>query len=188
MDAESTKYLCELLAPRFVLVRGKIFVNVRAIDLRRIYKTRAPRTVDENTSNHVHFDFFPGNTEAGIRDNYALADATRIVWRDQLRRQCPRKRFRLFVSNEYYASPSSRRPIRPVGERVQSILRLWSIPTSGSGFDATYHPDSTGPDWVLWPEYRGDRLVRLSRVLELIRTKDMHPAKVRYLRERWNAI
>ena len=188
MDAKATDYFRELLAPTFVAVRGKVFANTDAGRCRKRYKLEAPLTVDENTHNHLHFDFFPDNTESGVRDNYALAEAVRIVWREQLRAQFPRKRFRLFVSNEYCSTPTKRRPIRAQFECIDTVLRLWSLPADDPGFDSTYHPDSTGPGWVLWPEFRRDRLVKLSTVIKLIQTRAAHPAKTRYLRERWHAI
>jgi len=188
MNAKATKYLRELLAPTFVLFRGKLFANVPTWRVRENYKRRIPRTVDENTDNHVHFEFFRDDTETGVRENYALAEATRLVWRERLRIQFPRKRFRLFVSNEYHSTPTARSPIRAKDECVQTVLRLWSLPADDAGFDATYHPDSAGPEWVLWPEYRRDQLVRLSTVVRLIESRAAHPAKTKYLRERWHAI
>lgn len=188
MDADHVKYFCELLSPTFVECRGRVFANQRQSDLPRAYKRRAPGTVDENTANHVHFEFFRDDTEEGVRENFTLAETVRLVWREHLRSQFPRRRFRLFVSNEYHNVPTERRPFPAKDECVQTVLRLWSVPADDTGFDDTYHPDATGPGWVLWPEYRRVRLVKLSTVIRLIASRAPHPAKARYLKERWHAI
>ena len=188
MTSEDVKYYRELLEPRFVAIGGRVFVNGTVDSLRRAYRGRKPMTVDENTSNHVHFEFYSGRSESGVRSNYALAEGVRVVWRECLRRKFPRRLFRLFVSNEYQCWPTSRKPIRVKEERVDTVLRLWSLPADHAGFDKTYHPDAAGPDYVMWPEYRRGRPVKLSTVIGLIQTKALHRAKERTLRERWHAI
>src|SRR5262245_8175584 len=101
MTCEEVKHYRELLEPVFVAVMGRVFVNSDLNSLRRHYRGRKPRTVDENTSNHVHVSFFAGSTESGVLANYALAEGVRVAWRAALSKKFPRRRFRLFVSNEY---------------------------------------------------------------------------------------
>jgi hypothetical protein len=184
-DTRLMEGFLSFLAPTFVSFRGKVFSNIPLQDLRRSYKRRTPRTVDENTDNHEHFDlFFPDRTEEGVRKNYALANAVRLVWEERLRAQFPRRRFRLFVSNEYHNGLIWSAGVTSTHESVHTVLRLWSLPAD-DGFDETYHPDLSGPDWVLWPEYRRGKLVKLSTVVKIIRSRKAHPAKKRYLRERF---
>ena len=187
MTPESIRLLRALLVPRFVSVKEKVFVRLNDGTVLVRPGRRQPTTLDENTENHVHFRFFPANTEDRVRDNCALAEAVRIVWQSHLRKQFPRKRFRLFVSNEYQCWPTTRRPIRVADEEVETVLRLWSLPADSTAFDEVYQPDAIGPDLVMWPEYRRNGLVRLSTVLRIMKSTTAHPAKIRTLRERWGA-
>jgi hypothetical protein len=151
----------ELLRPRFVEVAGKVFQvwnAAGAARCRRLYSTRKPETVDENTDNHEHFWFFDGKTLAGVRNNFLLAEVVRLAWQDVLARQFPKKRFRLFVINEYqFDDDSEGEEIGfEKGEEIgiETTLRLWTIdPKTAKDFDSCYRPESASADTVLLTQF-----------------------------------
>ena len=188
MTTKDAQRLQAMLAPSFTEFAGKVFAHVAFQGFRVRAAPRKPTTVDENTDNHVHFDFFSGNTKVGVHDNFRLAEAARLIWQVQLRQRFPRKRFRLFVSNEYQIWPTTRKPVRVKAEAIETVLRLWSLPADDATLDEVYRPDETGADRVLWPEFRRAGLVRLPTVLAIMQQSASHPAKARTLRKRWHAI
>ncbi len=165
----------ELLEPRFVEVSGKVFRvggKAGAARYRRRYANVTPSTCDENTDNHEHFWYFDGKARHGIRQNWALAEVVRLAWLEVLTRRFPSKRFRLFVSNEFWVDPDDD------GEDmgVDTVLRLWSHdPKTAKGFDDTYHPDDVTPEKVFWHEFSEAGLLPVERVLAVIARGRTHP-------------
>jgi hypothetical protein len=163
--------LVALLRPKFVEVGGKVFHvwGAKGADqCRRTYASRRPQTVDENTDNHEHFRFFDGRTREGVHNNFFLAEVVRLAWRDVLRQQFPKKRFRLFVVNEF-AFDDDDPPGWETGV-VITTLRLWSVdPRTAKDFDATYRPGAASANSVLLIDFPERGLQPLDRVLAMIK-------------------
>jgi len=173
--AEWVKPLEGLLRPKFVEVSGKVFRvwnTAGAARYRRRYTTRRPETVDENTDNHEHVWFFDGRTLEGVQNNFLLAEAVRLTWHDVLTRQFPKKRFRLFVMNEYQFDDDSE------GEEVGILttLRLWSIdPKTTKSFDSCYRPETASARTVLLTQFLEKGYQPVGRILEMINGGEQHP-------------
>lgn len=182
-SADWVKPLEALLRPRFVEVAGKVFQvwnAAGAAQCRRSYSSRKPQTVDENTDNHEHFWFFDGKTLAGVRNNFLLAEVVRLAWRDVLARQFPKKRFRLFVINEYQFDDDSEGEEIGIerGEEIgiETTLRLWTIdPKTAKDFDSCYRPESASADTVLLTQFVEKGHQPVSRVLEMVTGGEQHP-------------
>jgi hypothetical protein len=174
-SADWLKPLEQLLRPKFVEVSGKVFQvwnAAGAARCRRSYSTRKPQTVDENTSNHEHFWFFDGRTLEGTRNNYLLAEVVCLAWRDVLARQFSKKRFRLFVMNEYEFDIDSE------GEDVGILttLRLWSVDRkTAKSFDSCYQPEAASASTVLLTQFPEKGYQPLASVVEMLNEGEQHP-------------
>jgi hypothetical protein len=170
--------LRSLLLEKFVEVHGKVFRgNKRMLPkYLRYYSSRRPETADENTTNHEHFAFFTGKTRDGVHKNYLLAEAVRLAWTETLIHRFPKKRFRLFVSNEFSVD------VEENCLAVDTVLRLWSIdPLTAESFDACYRPEAVSADRVLWTEFLDQGLQPLDEVLNVIQKGRRHPKYERAL-------
>ena len=152
-------YFRRLLLPIFVPVKGRIFVTFSkskraAQAIKKRYQKRTPETVDENTHNHEHIEFFDDCSLEGIRKNYALAESARLVWNEILTRQFPDRKFCLIVSNEYdlYTEGDSEDDAAVVTHQgVSTTLRLWTMdPRTDKQFHASYHVKDLDPHKVIW--------------------------------------
>ena len=148
-----------LLMPTFVSVKGKVFVTFSRSKripqaIKENYRKRRPDTVDENTTNHQHIDFFDRGSLEGIRNNYALAKSVRLVWNDILIRQFPNRQFCLFVSNEYDLNTeedSEDDEAVVTDQAVSTTLRLWTRdPRTDEEFGASYRLKDLDPQKAIW--------------------------------------
>lgn len=197
-----------LLSPIFVPVKGRIFVTFSRSKrvtqaIKKSYHKRTPETVDENTCNHQHIEFFDDCSLEGIRKNYALAESVRLIWNDILTRQFPDHQFCLLVSNEYdlYTEGDSEDDAAVVtNQGVSTTLRLWPRdPRTDKQFQASYHVKDLEPHKVIWYGqwlYKMDvgllDLVDVCRLMQEAKTTRMRlgviKSKLRYIGETCHAL
>lgn len=182
-------YFRRLLSPTFVSVKGRIFVTFSKSKritqaIKSHYRKRTPETVDENTSNHEHIEFFGDCSLEGIRKNNALAESVRLVWNEILTRQFPDRQFCLIVSNEYdleTEKDAEDDTAVVTHQGVSTTLRLWTKdPRTDKQFQSSYHVKDLDPHKAIWYGqwlYKMNvgmlDLVELCRLMQEAKTKRM---------------